>query len=151
LRSIGPGGSGNIYLVDLGSAVYSKDWEIISFKSRSAYSIDRKVLDLVVLPPAPMGARWQHEIDRVPFTRLVNTVFHSYEALDFGNLSWAYWHALCAKPHIASVHFGAAIELLLRQYAATKPDQFPRGIIADRAIWKRLMVQVQRGPQEDRP
>ncbi|MGZ5880340.1 MAG: hypothetical protein ACXWJO_01175 [Xanthobacteraceae bacterium] len=132
-----------VYLVDLGSTVYSKDWEIISFKSRSAYSIDRKVLDLVVLPPAPMGARWQHEIDRVSFTRLVNAVFHNYEALDFGNLSWAYWHALCATPHIASVHFGAAIEMLLRQYAATKPDQFPQGIIADRAIWKRLSGQVE--------
>jgi hypothetical protein len=132
-----------VYLVDLGSAVYSNDWEIISFKCRSAYSIDRKVLDLVVLPPAPMGARWQHEIDRVPFARLVNAVFHNYEALDFGNLSWAYWHALCATPHIASVHFGAAIELLLRQYGAMKPDQFPRGIIADRATWKRLSGQVE--------
>ena len=57
-----------VYLVDL-ERRFSKDWEIISFKSRSAYSIDRKVLDLAVLPPAPMGARWQHEIDRVPFTR----------------------------------------------------------------------------------
>ena len=131
-----------VYLVDLGSAVYCKDWKIISFTSRSAYSIDRKVLDLVVLPPAPLGARWQHAIDRMPFTRLVNAVFHKYEALDFGNLNWAYWHALCATPHIASVHFGAAIELLLRQYAATKPDQFPQGIIADRAIWKRFTAQV---------
>ena len=131
-----------VYLVDLGSAVYSKEWEIVSFKSRSAYSIDRKVLDLVVLPPAPLGARWQHEVDRIPFARLVNAVVHNYEALDFGNLSWAYWHALCATPHIASVHFGAAIELLLRQYAATKPDRFPQGIV-ERAIWKRLSGQVE--------
>ena len=131
-----------VYLVDLGSAVYSEDWEIISFKSRSAYSIDRKVLDLAVLPPAPTGARWQHEIDRVPFTRLVNAVFDNYETLDFGNLSWAYWHALCATPHIASVHFGAAIEMLLRQYAATKPDQFPQGIITDRAMWKQFSGEV---------
>lgn len=132
-----------VYLVDLGSAVYSKDWEIISFKSRSAYSIDRKVLELVVLPPAPMHPRWQHGIDRVPFTRLVNAVFHNYETLDFGNLSWAYWHALCATPHIASVHFGAAIELLLRQYAATKPDQFPRAIIGERTMWKEFAAEVE--------
>jgi hypothetical protein len=132
-----------VYLVDLGSAAYSKDWEIISFKSRSAYSIGRKVLDLVVLPPAPMGARWQHKIDRVPFARLVNAVFHNYEALDFGNLSWAYWHALCATPHIASVHFGAAIEMLLRQYAAMKSDRFPQGIIGERTMWKRLCGQVE--------
>lgn len=73
----------------------------------------------------------------------MNAVFQNYEALDLGNLSWAYWHALCATPHIASVHFGAAIELLLRQYAATKPDRFPRGIIAARAIWKRFFGQVE--------
>jgi hypothetical protein len=132
-----------VYLVDLGSAVYSEDWEIVSFKSRSSYSVDRKVLDLVVMPPAPLGPRWQHEVDRVPFMRLVNAVFQNYETLDFGNLSWAYWHALCATPHIASVHFGAAIELLLRQYAATKPDQFPRGIITDRPIWRRLSADVE--------
>jgi hypothetical protein len=132
-----------VCLVELGSAVYSKDWEFISFRSRSAYSIDRKALDLVILPPAPLGMRWQHEIDRIPFTRLVNAVFHKYEALDFGNLGWAYWHALCAAPHIASVHFGAAIELLLRQYAATKPDQFPQGVIADREIWKQLSAEVE--------
>ncbi len=127
-----------IYLVELGSTVYSKDREIVSFTSRSAYSIDRKVLDLVVLPPAPLGARWQYEIGHIPFARLVNAIFHKYEALDFGSLSWAYWHALCATPHIASVHFGAAIELLLRQYAATKPGRFPQGIITDRALWKQL-------------
>jgi len=44
-----------VCLVDLGSAAYSKDWEIISFSSRSAYSIDLKVLDLVILPPAPLA------------------------------------------------------------------------------------------------
>ena len=132
-----------VYLVDLGSAIYSRDWEIISFTSRGAYSIDRKALDLVVLPPAPMSARWQHEVGRIPFTRLVNAVFHKYETLDFGNLSWAYWHALCATPHIASVHFGAAIELLLRQYAASKPDQFAEGIIANRTIWKCFSAQIQ--------
>ena len=36
-----------------------------------------------------MSARWQHEVGRIPFTRLVNAVFHKYETLDFGNLSWA--------------------------------------------------------------
>ncbi len=133
----------NVYLVELGSTVYDKDWNPTSFKARSAYSIDGKVLDLPVLPPAPLGGRWQNEIDRVCLMRLVNAVFRNYETLDFGNLSWAYWHALCATPHIAAVHFGAAIEVLLRRYAATKPDQFPSAIIADRTMWKRFSGQVE--------
>lgn len=132
----------NVYLVELGSTLYDKDWNPTSLKARSAYSIDGKVLDLPILPPAPLGGRWQHQIDRVPFTRLVNTIFQNYEALDFGNLSWAYWHALCATPHIASVHFGAAIEMLQRQYAATKPDQFPQRIIADSPVWNSFCAQV---------
>ncbi len=45
-------------------------------------------------------------------------------------------------PHIASVHFGAAIELLLRQYAATKPDQFRRKLIDDTSIRDRFFTQV---------
>ena len=131
-----------VYLVELGSAVYDKDWEVIAFKSRSAYSIDGKVLDLHILPPTPLGARWQHEISPIPFTRLVNAVFAKYEALGMGDLSWAYWHALCATPHIAAVHFGAAIEMLIRQYAATKPDQFPQRIIADGSVWNSFRVQI---------
>lgn len=131
-----------VYLVELGSAVYDNDWEAISFKSRSAYSIDGKVLDLPVLPPAPLGMRWQHELSPVPFARLVNAVFEKYEALGFSDLSWGYWHALCATPHIAAVHFGAAIEMLTRQYAASKPDRFPQKIIDDTAVWNSFRVQI---------
>jgi hypothetical protein len=130
--------------VELGSAVYCNDWGVISFKARSAYSIDRQVFNLPVLPPAPMSMRRQHEIDRIPFARMVNAVFNKYDALKFADLTWSYWHALCAAPHIASAHFGAAIEMLLRQHAATKPDQFPQRIIADRSMWASISVQVVR-------
>jgi hypothetical protein len=133
----------NVYLPELWSAAYDKDWNPTSFKAYSVYSIDGKVLNLPILPPAPLGGGWQRGIDHVSFTRLVNAVFHNYEMLDFGNLSWAYWHALCATPHIASVHFGAAIELLLRQYAATKPNLFSRAIIGDRAMWKQFAAEVE--------
>jgi hypothetical protein len=132
----------NVFLVELGSAVFCKDWEIVSFKARAAYSIDQQVIGLTVLPPAPLHSRWQHGIDRIPLMRLVNAIVDKYEILDFGNLSWAYWHALCATPHIASVHFGAATEMLLRQYAATKPKQFPGKIIDDSQTWDAFSKQV---------
>jgi hypothetical protein len=121
----------SVYLVELGSAVFCKDWEIICFKARTAYSIDRKVFGITALPPAPMHPQRRYWLDRIPLARLVNAIVDKHDMLDFGNLSWACWHALCATPHIASVHFGAAIEMLLRQYAATKPAKFPEKIIAD--------------------
>ena len=61
---------------------------------------------------------------------------------EMGNLSWGYWHALCATPHIAAVHFGAAIEMLIRQYVATMPDQFPQKIIDDAAVWNSFRVLI---------
>jgi hypothetical protein len=131
----------SVYLVELGSAVYRKDWEVVSFKARSPY-IPGNVLDLPILPPAPMNIRRRRELGSLALARLVNAVFDKYEAFDLGNLSWAYWHALCATPHIASVHFGAAVEMLLRQYAATKPLQFSQGIITDGVIWSSFSAQV---------
>jgi hypothetical protein len=108
---------------------------------KPGYSIGGRVLDLPTLPPAPLGGRWQDNIDPFYMARLVNAIFHNYETLDFGNLSWTYWHALCATPHIAAVHFGAAIEMLIRQYAAMKPGQFSRKII-DGEVWKAFRSQV---------
>ena len=132
-----------VYLVELGSTVYGKDWEIVSFKARGAYSIAGRVLDLPVLPPALMSMRgWQHELNPIPLARLVNAILEKYETLKFSDLGWSYWHALCAAPHIAAAHFGATIELLLRQYAATKPDRFPRKIISESVIWSSFSTEV---------
>ena len=131
------------YLVDLGNTAFSKDWEVVSFKSRRAYSIDQKVFSVPVLPPAPLGSRWQHEITSASLARIVNAIFDKYEELNFGNLSWAYWHALCATPHIAPVHFGAAIEMLIRRYTAVRPERFPSKIIADSATWKEFSAKIE--------
>ena len=41
-----------------------------------------------------------------------------------------------------AVHFGAAIEMLIRQYVATMPDQFPQKIIDDAAVWNSFRVLI---------
>ena len=65
-------------------------------------------------------------------------------SLDFGNLAWAYWHALCATPHIAGVHFGAAIEALQRRYITANSTKIQTKIIADREIWTKFSDKVER-------
>lgn len=61
--------------------------------------------------------------------------------LDLANLSWAYWHACAATPHIAPAHFGAAIEALQSAYIRSHP-----GVVAEtwapRAVWKRLRTNM---------
>lgn len=132
-----------VYVVDLGSTLYSKDWNVVSFKAQSAYSIDRKVFELPVLPPALSGHRFQHELTRSFLTRISNAILEKYDELNFGDLNWAYWHALCATPHIAPVHFGAAIEMLIRRYVAARPGRFPSKIIPDKSIWKTFSEEVE--------
>lgn len=126
------------FLVDLGSVAYTDEWAVQSFRLNSAYSIGRRVFDLQVLHPAPLHMNWQHGIDRVPLNRIVNAIVEKYDEIDFGNLGWAYWHALCATPHIAGVHFGAAIEALQRRYIAANPTKIQTKIIDDRALWSKF-------------
>lgn len=132
-----------VYLVYLGTTRFTKEWRIADFKSISAYSMDRKAFHLVTLPSAPLHPSWQFGIERAILSRIVNAIFAQYDTLKFGDLSWAYWHALGATPHIAAVHFGAAIEALLRRYVEGQPDKFPTKLIEDRAVWKILKEQVE--------
>ena len=61
--------------------------------------------------------------------------------MDLANLSWAYWHACAATPHIAPAHFGAAIESLQNAYIKSHP-----GLVAEswvpRALWKALRTNM---------
>lgn len=130
------------FQVDLGSVVY-KDWEVHSFRLNDAYSIARKVFELPVLHPAPLHMNWQYGIDRIRLNRMLNAIVAKYDELDFGNLEWAYWHALCATPHIAGVHFGAAIEALQRRYIAANPTKIQTKIIADRSLWNSFSDEIE--------
>jgi hypothetical protein len=84
----------------------------VSFKPVSPYTIDGRVFDLPVMPPAPLSARSYHEI-----SRFASALFAAYDEINFGDLNWGFWHARCATPHIAPVHFGAIIEALRKACA----------------------------------
>jgi hypothetical protein len=117
---------------------------MISFRSVNAYSIGKRVFDLPVLPPAPLGPRFQHEITAPAISRLVNGIYAQYDTLKFGSLSWAYWHALCATTHISGVHFGALIEALQRNYVQAHPDSFHSKLVPDRAKWRCLSREIRK-------
>ena len=68
---------------------------------------------------------------------MVSALVAGYEALDLGNLSWAYWHACAATVHIAPAHFGAVIEALLRAYRKSHPGKIATKILST-ALSKKL-------------
>jgi hypothetical protein len=136
------------FLVDLGSVAYTAEWHVRSMRLEDAYSIGRRVYDLPYLHPAPLHPNWQHGVDRAPLQRAVNAILAKYEELDFGNLSWAYWHAMCATPHIAGVHFGAAIEALQRRHIEANPLKIQTRIVPDPSQWTQLSDAVLRAIDE---
>jgi hypothetical protein len=144
------------YLVYLGNTAYSHDWQTIYIKAVSAYSIGRRVFDLPVLPPAPLGSRFQHEITSQALGRMVNGIYSQYDSLKFGSLSWAYWHALCATMHIAAAHFGAAIEALERNYVKAHHESFKTTLVSERAAWRTFLCEIRQAiikleiPDEDK-
>lgn len=126
-----------IYLIELGSTQYDAEWGIVSTLARSAYSLGRHAFELHVLPPAPLGPRFQHELNPVQLAQAVTAFVEAFDRLDLANLHWAYWHACAATPHIAPAHFGAAIEALQDAYIRANPDLVPSGW-TPRNEWKAL-------------
>ena len=133
-----------VYLIELGHTLYDQEWQIVFAAVRSAYSLGQRAFDLLPMPLAPLSDRnWQHDLGRAKLTQLVNALFSAYEALDLGNLSWAYWHARTATVHIAPAHFGAAIEALQRAYDKSHPGLIATTVL-DRAQWKPLKDAISR-------
>ena len=89
-----------LYLVDLGTSHYDRNWHIVSTLARSAYSLDRRAFDMGPDQLAPLGPRYRNELNPGQLTRAVTALVSAFDELDLANLSWAYWHA-CDAPYRA--------------------------------------------------
>lgn len=130
-----------LFLVDLGTTHYDKDWHIVSTLARSAYTLGRRAFDMGPEQLAPLGPRYLNELNPAQLNRAITALVRAFEELDLANLSWAYWHACAATPHIAPAHFGAAMESLQNAYIKSHP-----GVVAEswvpRADWKTLRTNM---------
>jgi len=133
-----------VYLVRLGSSSFDEDWNLLSFEAVSAYALGGKAFEHGALPPAPMGFKYMFEIDPPLLVRIVSSLYKTYDSLKFGSLCWAYWHAACATPHIAAVHFGAAIESLQASYLAANKSAIKTKLLKDDS-WAALKSTVEEG------
>jgi hypothetical protein len=131
-----------VYLVETGHTLFNKDWEAVTASVRTAYSLGGRAFDLSTQPLMWLTDRnLQHDIGRDKLTRMVERFFSAYEYLDLANLSWAYWHARTAPPHIAPAEFGAVLDGLQRSYAKKHRGATPTRILPE-ADWDPLLESI---------
>jgi hypothetical protein len=128
-----------IYFVHLGHSTYTSTWDIADFRAIAGYSMDMRAFDLHAIPPGWLGTTSHNVLDVPKVSRLVSGLYRHYDQLDFGNLNWGYWHAMCAPLHIKAVHFGAIIEALQRNYLSAHASEFSEKIVQESAKWDDLV------------
>jgi hypothetical protein len=119
-----------VYLAELGHTLCDQEWNIVSATSRRAYNLAKRTFDVEPMPLARLSSRGsKYDLGRTELTRMMNALVADYDRLDLGNLSWAYWHACTATPHIAPAHFGAAIEALQRAFIKSSQTKIATKIL----------------------
>lgn len=130
------------YLVYLGHSRFDALWHLTDFEAIDPYSMRDQAIRLGPTPPSPLGPRGFWDIDASRLSRMVNALYATYDRLNFGVVSWAYWHAVAATPHIAAVHFGAALESLQRAHvkSSAKP---PTAALTDEKTWDQIRLALE--------
>ena len=131
------------YLVYLGKSRFDAEWHLTDFEAVDPYSMRGQAVRLGAMPPSPLGgSRGFWDIEPSRLSRMVNALYVKYDALNFGVVSWAYWHAVTATPHIAAVHFGAALESLQRAYFDSSSTP-PVATVADEPTWEKIRAALE--------
>jgi len=73
--------------------------------------------------------------------RMVSALYKHYDSLRLGSLCWAYWHAAAATPHIAAVHYGAAVEALQAAYLEANKDAIKTSLL-EKDVWRSLSAKL---------
>jgi hypothetical protein len=128
-------------IVCYGHTTFSENWRPTQARAMAAFSIHGEMFRLHEQPPFPIHDRqYLNMFDPKKVESIANIIFQNYDTLSFRDLSWSYWHAMCAPTHIAAVHFGAVIE----QFQRATPDVVQasrRGMLNDDA-WRNLRTKM---------
>lgn len=131
-----------MYLIYLGCTSFCEQWEVVSYKAVSANALCKNDHRLNAMPPAPLGSKWLWEVTPEMLERMVASLCLNYDSYNLRSAFWAYWHAIAAPVHMASVHFGAAIESLQAVFIQNPARPVEKGILDD-ASWNDLSKKME--------
>lgn len=130
------------YLIHLGDTTFDTEWKPTSFFVRAGHALVEDALDISGRPPAPLGMRFEYEIDAALLGQMASGLFEAYDSYNLRNAFWNYWHAIAAPVHMAAAHFGAAIEALQRTYFAQTGTALHSRIVTNEDAWQELYTQI---------
>jgi hypothetical protein len=123
------------YLIYLGCSRFADNSDLVSLTVESAHGVGVRAFDTFALPPAPLGRRYDREVDASNLEAMSNAIFDHYDELDFTELSWSYWHAAIAPSDMAAAYYGGALEALRRSLKAARPSQFRTMVVEEGEVW----------------
>ncbi|CAJ0792947.1 hypothetical protein LMG7141_02730 [Ralstonia condita] len=135
------------YFVYLGSTTFDAEWKPVSFRAVAAHALVENAHDISGRPPAPLGLRYDRDVNAALLSRMASGLFAAYEAYNLRTAFWNYWHAAAAPVHMVAAHFGAAIEALQRAYFSNTAVEAHTRIVAEEA-WRGLYAQIDRCIQD---
>jgi hypothetical protein len=138
------------HLEYLGFIVLDEKSDMISMTAVTALEIGARALEMHSPMPAPLGERFQQEVNQSNLSKMASAIYAKYDELKFGSLSWAYWHAICAPAHMAAAHFGATIEAIQRAYRESHPEKFTAKLIDQKSKWNEIRAGLEKVIKDSR-
>lgn len=130
------------YLIYLGFTSFDGDWSPVSFRAENASALCNDDHRLIRVPPAPLGHRFEWEINPEKLQKVVTALCAKYDLYNLQNAFWSYWHAVASPVHMTAVHFGAAIEALQNVYLKNHGTSSVMTTILDKKVWGDLSGKI---------
>lgn len=124
-------------LIYLGYSTFTEDSRLVSFKAISGYDFNG-AFNLSIQPPTIYHENRLNEIDSGIFSRLITSLYKSYDLYNLQHILWMYWHASCSPSHSTAVQLGACIESLQKSYFDNANNKLNKKIIQDKVEWKKF-------------
>lgn len=130
------------FLVYLGETSFDSDWKPVAFNARSGHALVDEAQELNGWQPAPLGQRWEREINPEVLNRMLSSLCGIYDSYRLQRVFWSYWHALAAPVHMKAAHLGSALEGLQYAYFKASGSSVHGKIIEDEQTWKNLCKDI---------
>ena len=125
-------------LVCFGYTTYGPDSSMIQTCSEVAFTNRGLFLQLYPQPPYPICKNGWPVVDRIEFEKSLQHLYACCARLNFVDLSYQYWFAVCSPFWAASMHFGGLLENVQKTILGDVREN-AQFTIVETSIWRKIV------------